>query len=188
MESLVLKQPTSSTESHLQKPGVENQEKSGQYITAPDHQLKRLKKRQQRLNERPTGAIGSSNEKAQLVSNKTHYSLHDPDARISIKPGKARKLNYHCSLAVDTAKGVICHAQADFADGRDSKLLPSLVMQVQGRLRENGLLMQELLADTGYSNGSNYSLLEQQGIIGWIPVFGMYKPEIAGFPYDKEKD
>jgi hypothetical protein len=91
-------------------------------------------------------------------------------------------------MAVDTARGVISHVQADFADGRDSQYLPSLVMQVQRRLRENGLLMQELLADTGYSNGSNYFMLEQQGITGWIPVFGMYKPEIAGFPYDKGKD
>lgn len=50
------------------------------------------------------------------------------------------------------------------------------------------LLMQELLADAGYSNGSNYYMLEQQGITGWIPVFGKYKPEIAGFPYDKQAD
>ncbi|MFD3003878.1 IS1182 family transposase, partial [Pontibacter toksunensis] len=61
-------------------------------------------------------------------------------------------------------------------------------MQVQRRLKANGLLMQELLADTGYSNGSNYFMLEQRGITGWIPVFGMYKPEIAGFPYDKDND
>ncbi|GAA4431786.1 hypothetical protein GCM10023188_19680 [Pontibacter saemangeumensis] len=91
-------------------------------------------------------------------------------------------------MAVDTAKGVISHIRADFADGRDSQHLPSLVTQVQSRLKANGLLMQDLLADAGYSNGSNYFMLEQQGITGWIPVFGMYKPEIAGFPYDKEKD
>ncbi|WP_235336652.1 transposase [Pontibacter korlensis] len=117
-----------------------------------------------------------------------HYSPHDPDARISVKPGKARKLNYHCSLAVDAAQGVISHVRADFADGRDSQHLPSLVMQVQGRLKENALLMQELLADAGYSNGSNYHMREQQGITGWIPVFGKYKPEIEGFPYDNRRD
>ncbi|GHA81340.1 transposase [Pontibacter akesuensis] len=99
-----------------------------------------------------------------------------------------RKLIEHCSMAVDTAKGVISHVRADFGDGRDSQHLPSLVMQVQGRLKENALLMQELLADAGYSNGSNYHMLEQQGITGWIPVFGKYKPEIEAFPYDKESD
>ncbi len=195
MESLVLKQVALPVESHHLINSVENPKmeasanpSSGQFITAPDHQLKRLARRQQRLNERPAGAIGSTNEKAQLLSNKTHYSPHDPDARISVKPGKARKLNYHCSMAVDTARGVISHIRSDFADGRDSQHLPSLVTQVQSRLKANALLMQDLLADAGYSNGSNYSMLEQQGIIGWIPVFGKYKPEIEGFPYDKEAD
>ncbi|WP_235336637.1 hypothetical protein [Pontibacter korlensis] len=76
MESLVLKQGAASAEYRLQKAGTEHQDvnkeanpSSGQYITAPDHQLKRLERRQQRLNERPTGAIGSTNEKAQLLSN-----------------------------------------------------------------------------------------------------------------------
>ncbi|WP_116544950.1 hypothetical protein [Pontibacter virosus] len=47
------------------------------------------------------------------------------------RSGKARKLNYHCSMAVDTATGVISHTRADFADGRDSQHLPSLVTQVK---------------------------------------------------------
>lgn len=184
MDSLLLKQPVGSVQ---QQEAGKRHSKPAQVITAPAHQLRKLEKHQENLRNTPT-SLGSTHEKAQLVSNKTHYSPHDPDARISVKPGKARKLNYHCSMAVDTARGVISHVQADFADGRDSQHLPSLVMQVQRRLRENGLLMQDLLADTGYSNGSNYHMLEQQGITGWIPVFGMYKPEIAGFPYDKEKD
>jgi transposase len=195
MESLVLKKPVTPTESPLQPVGLEHPEKRkvvglspAQYITAPDHQLRRLVKRQENLCKNAIRAIGSQNRKAQLLSNKTHYAPHDPDARISVKTGKARNLNYHCSMAVDTARGVISHVQADFADGRDSQHLPSIAQQVQSRLKANGLLMQELLADAGYSNGSNYYFLEQQGITGWIPVFGKYKPEIAGFPYDKEAD
>lgn len=135
-----------------------------------------------------SGALGAKHEKARLVSNKTHYSPTDPDARIFVKPGKARRLNYHCSMAVDTAQGVISHVQADFADGRDSQYLPQLVMQLQDRLKASQLLLQDLLADAAYANGSNYAFLEQRGITGWIPVFGMYKPEVAGFPYDKEND
>jgi hypothetical protein len=91
-------------------------------------------------------------------------------------------------MAVDTAEGVISHVQADFADGRDSQYLPSLVIQVQDRLKASQLLMQDLLADAAYANGSNYAFLEQRGITGWIPVCGMYKPEVAGFPYNKEAD
>jgi transposase len=195
MESVVLKVPATSIEGHLKKVEEENQEvkkkndpPSSPYITAPEHQLRRVKKHQQNLIDNPVGSPGASHEKAQLLSNKTHYNPHDPDARISVKPGKARKLNYHCSMAVDTAEGVISHIQADFADGRDSQYLPSISMQVQNRLKKNELAMTDLLADAGYSNGSNYNFLEQRKITGWIPVFGKYKPEIEGFPYNKEKD
>jgi hypothetical protein len=122
------------------------------------------------------------------VSNKTHYSPTDPEARISIKLGKARALNYLCSLAVDTAHGVISHVQADLADSRDSVHLPQLVTHLQQRLLAQGLPLQDLVADTNYSNGVNYALLEQQGITPWIPVFGQYKPVVEGFPYDAKTD
>ena len=125
---------------------------------------------------------------ARLLSNKTHYSPTDPDARISVKPGKARALNYLCSLAVDTAKGVISHVQADLADSRDSRYLPRLLTGLQQRLRNHELRVRELLADAGYANGSNYALLEAQHITAWIPVFGQYKAEITGFTYDAPTD
>lgn len=134
MESLALKIPMNPVEKHLQKVEEDNQEPkkkndpphSAIYISAPDHQLRKLKKHQQNLLDRPKSPPGSVHEKAQLLSNKTHYSPHDPDARISVKPGKARKMNYRCSMAVDTAEGVISHVQADFADGRDSQYLPEI--------------------------------------------------------------
>jgi hypothetical protein len=59
---------------------------------------------------------------------------------------------------------------------------------LQQRLEDNELHWQELLADGGYCNGSNYAFLEQRQITGWIPVFGQYKSEIAGFPYNQEED
>ncbi|MCC9169097.1 hypothetical protein [Pontibacter harenae] len=61
---------------------------------------------------------------------------------------------------MDTAEGVISHVQADFADGRDSQYLPALTLKLQRRLEANELYLQDLLADTGYSNGSNYAFLE----------------------------
>jgi hypothetical protein len=196
IESLVLKVPATSINNHLQKVAEENQEAtkkndrtgSAGYISAPEHQLKSVEKHHQNLRDNPVGLPGASHEKAQLLSNKTHYNPHDPDARISVKPGKARKLNYHCSMAVDTAEGVISHIQADFADGRDSQYLPAISIKVQNRLKKNELAMTDLLADAGYSNGSNYSFLEQRKITGWIPVFEKYKAEIEGFPYNKEED
>ncbi|MBB6609692.1 transposase [Pontibacter sp. Tf4] len=191
MESLLLKQPQETEQVHLATTLHDVQHSKNikplPFITAPAHQLRKLEKHQQNLKSAPT-ALGANHEKAQLVSNKRHYAPHDPDARISVKTGKARKLNYHCSMAVDTAMGVNSHIQADYADGRDSQYLSNLTGQVQSRLLTNGLLMLDLLADAGYSNGSNYYFLELRGITAWIPVFGMYKPEINGFPYDKKAD
>jgi hypothetical protein len=43
-------------------------------------------------------------------------------------------------MAVDTAKGVISQVQADFADGRDSRL-PAINRQLQSRLKYNEPLM-----------------------------------------------
>ena len=153
-------------------------------ITAPPHQLRREAARQAKRRSEP-GPVGAQHKKARLLSNKTHYSPTDPDARISIKPGKARALNYLCSLAVDTAKGVISHVQADFADSRDSLHLPRLLAGLRPRLRANELRLRDLLADAGYANGANYALLEAQHVTAWIPVFGQYKPEMVGFTYDR---
>ncbi|WP_324680456.1 hypothetical protein [Hymenobacter sp. GOD-10R] len=132
--------------------------------------------------------MGATRPHARLLSNKTHYSATDPEARISIKPGKVRALNYLCSLAVDTAKGIISHVQADLADSRDSLHLPGLVQRLQQRLQANDLQLRDLVADTGYSNGFNYALLENQGITPWIPVFGAYKPEVEDFNYHATAD
>lgn len=155
--------------------------------SAPAHQVRYEAKRQAKR-QQEAGPLGAKNPHARLLSNKTHYSPTDPDARISVKPGKARALNYLCSLAVDTAYGVISHVQADFADSRDSLHLPGLVRHVQQRLAANDLQVQDLVADTGYSNGFNYAWLENSNIIPWIPVFGAYKPVVDGFTYYADVD
>ena len=156
-------------------------------VTAPAHQLRNLAARQARLAVH-SSVPGSRHPQARLFSNKTHYSPTDPDARISLKPGKARALKYLCSLAVDTAHGVISHVQADLADSRDSLHLPRLLTGLQQRLRTQELRLRDLLADAGYANGSNYALLEAQHLTAWIPVFGQYKAEIEGFTYDAQQD
>ena len=70
--------------------------------------------------------------------------------------------------------------QADLADSGDSVHLPQLVTRLHQRLLAHGLPLLDLVADTNYSNGVNYALLEQQGITAWIPVFGQYKPTVEG--------
>jgi transposase len=122
--------------------------------TTPVHELRRVATRQAKQQQRD-GGLGAHHARAQLLSNKTHTSRSDPEARISVKPGKVRALNYLCNLAVDTATGLISHVQADFADSRDSVHLPRLVEHLQTRLTQQQVPLREVLADTGYSNGFN---------------------------------
>jgi len=123
-----------------------------------------------------------------FVSNHTHYSTTDPDARVSVKPGKPRQLNYTAQVSVDTAHHVITQIQTDHADKRDSQCLPSLLNNTINNLKEAGLQVEEVFADAGYSSGEALKALEENNITGYIPNFGQYKPTREGFTYDKEND
>jgi hypothetical protein len=70
-----------------------------------------------------TSVASATEQETKKTSNKTHYSPTDPDAKISLKPGKACHLNYYGQIAVDDAHHVITGANADFADQRDSQCL-----------------------------------------------------------------
>jgi len=122
------------------------------------------------------------------LSNHTHYSSTDPDARISVKPGKARQLNYFGQLAVDDANHVITGACADFADKRDSQCLEQIVEITKENLEENHIELGEILADAGYSSGEALKYLHENDIEAWMPNFGQYIPEREGFVFNKEEN
>jgi transposase len=122
-----------------------------------------------------------------FLSNHTHYSPTDPDAKISVKPGKARQLNYAGQLSVDDAHHVITGACASTAGSKDSAILHEIVNQTINNLEQNNIALEELIADAGYSSGEALQYLEDKNIDAWIPNFGQYKPERAGFIYNKEK-
>src|SRR5690606_36182452 len=104
-----------------------------------------------------------------FLSNHTHYSPTDPDARISVKPGKARQLNYAGQLSVDDAHHVITGACASTAGSKDSSILSDIVNQVQINLQQNDIIIDQLVADAGYSSGEALQDLSQQNIDAWIP-------------------
>lgn len=131
---------------------------------------------------------GNKQGRAKFVSNHTHYSTTDADARVSVKPGKPRQLNYTAQVSVDTAHHVITQIQTDHADKRDSQCLPSLVNNTINNLKQGGLQIEEVFADAGYSSGEALKALEENNITGYIPNFGQYKPAREGFIYDKEND
>lgn len=157
-------------------------------VSARKDELNEIAARNKKWSEDQTERPGAKNNNSKYTSNKTHYSPVDPDARISVKPGKARKLNYHAQMAVDTEHHVITHIAADYADKVDSLALQSIVNTLQPRLRKEQLLWRNLLADTGYSSGENYAFLETIGLEGYLPPHGTYKGGPEGFEYIKEGD
>jgi len=142
-------------------------------------QVQRMQALLERQKTRKTG---------RLLSNHTHYSPADPEARIAYKRGKPRQLTYRASVSVDAARHVITHIHADSADGRDSRYLLPLVDATQQRLRHWGLLLHQVVADAGYSSGENYAQLESRGLLGFIPPHGKYKTQRSGFTYDVLSD
>lgn len=133
-------------------------------------------------------AIGIKDEEHKSPSNGTHYSPTDPDARMSVKPGKATHLNFFGQIAVDDSHHVITGAIADFADKRDSQCLPNILGQTIENLKENEILIDQIVADTGYSSVDALQYCEKNNIDAYIPNIGSYKSMREGFRYDKETD
>src|SRR5690606_14280273 len=157
-------------------------------ITACQKELDAIKSRTERWSKDQDQRPGAGNKGSNFTSNKTHYSPVDPDARISVKPGKARKLNYLRQLSVDTAHHVITDIRAYHADGKDNQQLPDIVKRLKKRLWKQGLVWENCIADTGYSSGENYAMLESIGLKSFIPPHGTYKGGPAGFAYNGAED
>ncbi len=121
-------------------------------------------------------------------SNKTHYSPSDPDAKMSVKPGKATALNYLGEVSVDTASHVITHIQAFEANQRDSQCLPSVIENLVETMNQNGMQVEGIIADKGFSSGEALKSLEKHNITGYIPNRGQFVYEKPGFIYNKEED
>lgn len=120
-----------------------------------------------------------------FLSNHTHYSPTDPDAKISVKPGKARQLNYSGQLAVDDAHHLITGVCASTAGSKDSAILPDIMNQTLENLSLNQIQIDEVLADAGYSSGEALKYCKEKGINAYVPNFGQYKPEREGFEFVK---
>jgi len=123
-----------------------------------------------------------------FLSNVTHQSTTDPDARVAKKSGKPRMLCYTALIATDTMNNVITHASAQHADKKDSRLLQDCVYQLDYTLDKNNLLLKSILADAGFSSGENYREMEALNIEAFIPIHGTYKSKRIHFQYHKRGD
>lgn len=121
-------------------------------------------------------------------SNSTHYSPSDPDAKMSVKPGKPTALNYLGQVSVDTATHMITHVQAFTADKRDSECLAAVLRHVKSNLLDNDLALQELIADKGYSSADALKVLQASGVRGYIPNRGQFNYGRDGFTFNAAGD
>lgn len=121
-------------------------------------------------------------------SNDTHYSPSDPDAKMSVKPGKPTALNYLGQVAVDTATHMITHVQAFTAEKRDSQCLAAMLRHLKNNLLENDITLKEVIADTGYSSGDAFKALEANKVTGYIPNRALFHFERKGFTYYADGD
>ena len=198
MDTLELKVPQENLDEHLRKVRAlssmdkeephrkskgDRSDKGQRTISANKKELGAIEGRNKKWAKDQDQRPGAGNKGSKYTSNKTHYSPTDPDARISVKPGKARKLNYLSQLSVDTAHHVITDIRAYHADGKDNQQLPDIVKRLKKRLWKQGLVLENFVADTGYSSGENYSFLEEIGIKSFIPPHGTYKGGPDGFEY-----
>jgi transposase len=136
------------------------------------------------INDQTSGAL-RSNKKS---SNATHYSPTDPDARMSVKPGKATAMNYLGEISVDTGSHVITHAQVFTAEKHDSQCLAAIITHTKNNLLENGLTLLEIIADTGFNSADALKALEANKIAGYIPTRGRFNYERDGFIFNTEGD
>ena len=202
MDTLELKVPEADLASHLEKvrhisardKAAFRQSKtnkaniSDKVISATSQELSAIKNRNKKWAKDQDQRPGAGAKDSRYTSNKTHYSPTDPDSRISVKPGKARKLNYMSQLSVDTGHHVITDIKAYHADKRDNQYLPDIVGRLRSRLNLFGLLWRNCVADTGYSSGENYAFLEQINLVSFIPPHGTYKGGPDGFVHDLDQD
>src|SRR5690606_15769339 len=150
--------------------------KKEEYVKMPGH-VKTLQKDEDGNAIRP-----------KFLSNHTHYSPTDPDAKIATKPGKPRQLNYAGQLAVDDKHHVITGACASTAGSKDSAIFSDIMDQTIANLAQNDIQINEVLADAGYSSGESLQYCEDHNIDAYIPNFGQYKPNREGFIFNKEEN
>jgi len=190
LDSLVEKTPVDTVRNHIEKVIRENdqvQERDKHTKETPQWKSKEIEQRHKRQKEQYKDQAGNKN-RGRYLSNHTHYSPTDADARIAVKPGKPRQMYYLANMSVDTSNHVITHIEADYADLKDSQTLIGFLNHMLPRLQNHELRTSEILADAGYNSGANLKYLEEQEITGYIPPHGQYEKEKPGFTFDADNN
>lgn len=65
---------------------------------------------------------------------------------------------------------------------KGSQCMPAVINNTIDSLQADGLMIKEVLADTGYSSGEALKALEDENITGYIPNFGQCKRDLMLLP------
>ncbi|SEI96324.1 Transposase [Dyadobacter sp. SG02] len=140
--------------------------------------------------EKPICNDKTTGTKRVPASNESHVSPSDPDARITMKPGKPMNLYYRSQVSVDTASHLITYIGAFPGNAADNVSLPKILEKIVENMQEHNIQVNEILADTGYSSGDAMRSLAEHNIEGYIPNTASYKKDRQeeGFTYDIGND
>lgn len=100
--------------------------------------------------------------KGEKISNETHRSVVDPQARLMRKGGGGAHLSHSMHLMTDSASGLCVGLAIDSADGRAERR-SALAMLDRVRKRHD-LVPSTLAADAGYGTGEFLCEVESRGI------------------------
>ncbi len=134
------------------------------------------------------GGKAHRKNKRRFLSNSTHMSTTDPDARIVKKSNKPRMLCYSAMMAVDSKLNLITHMSAERAHQKDSRYLINTTRSTVNRLDKLGLEVDTILADEGFSSGENYATMKELNLDTFISIHGTYKENREGFAYNRAQD
>ncbi len=139
--------------------------------------------------EPPKRSKSNGYRKGEKRNNGSHFSISDPDARITGKPGKPFRMYYRSQVSVDTESYIITNIEATLGDRADSRCLQQVLEHTVSNLKDNGLEVEEVLADSGYSSTTNFEILKELAIEGYFSVQNRTKAIIPnGFTYDPTND
>ncbi|HEX6043734.1 MAG TPA: IS1182 family transposase [Pyrinomonadaceae bacterium] len=105
-------------------------------------------------------------QKPEVPEDKLRVSLSEPEARKMKQPDGGYAPSYNVQITTDQAQGIIVAAGLSQSAGDSKQLLPAVA-----RVKENtGKLPAQLVADGGYTSGSNIKQLAAQEIDFIAPV------------------
>ena len=120
----------------------------------------------------------------------TQHVIGESDARL-MSNGHSQAVAYNVQSAVDAKHGLIVHHEVTNV-GTDSAQLEPTAKAAQQVLGGNDI---EVVADAGYSNGTQFAACEQAGITPYVPPRRRYLGPAAGefytpehFQYDVQSD